>query len=156
MVVKYYSLTSFFFFFRYRPQCPFLLQHLGEQRIEHERRYAVFYPNKIELGADGVWRQLTSNSPPSRSSSDETDEDNDWILSQTTSSAEISVSEDDSDSEQNTCCQRCRCCICLVASKNCVFFQCGHMATCFECNKKLEKCCICRVSISACFVFFHS
>ena len=125
IVVKYYSLTSFFFF-RYRPQCPFLLQHLGEQRIEHERRYAVFYPNEIELGADGMWRQLTSNSPSSRSSPNETDEDNDSILAQTTSSAEISVSEDDSDSEQNTCCQRCRCCICWVAAKNCIFFMRPH------------------------------
>ena len=137
IVVKYYSLTSFFFF-RYRPQCPFLLQHLGEQRIEHERRYAVFYPNEIELGADGMWRQLTSNSPSSRSSPNETDEDNDSILAQTTSSAEISVSEDDSDSEQNTCCQRCRCCICWVAAKNCIFFMRPH-GNLFRMQQKIGK-----------------
>ena len=98
----------------------------------------MFYPNEIELGADGMWRQLTSNSPSSRSSPNETDEDNDSILAQTTSSAEISVSEDDSDSEQNTCCQRCRCCICWVAAKNCIFFMRPH-GNLFRMQQKIGK-----------------
>ena len=96
MVVKYFNLPTLFF--RYRPQCPFLLRHLGQQRIQHERRYAVFYPNEIELVADGVWRRLASNFPPPRSLPSESDQDNDSIISQTTSSAEISVPEDGSDS----------------------------------------------------------
>ena len=121
MVVKYFSLTTFFF--RYRSQCLFLLQYLEQRRIKHERRYVVFYPNEIELGADGVWRRLMSNSSLPGSLPSESDVDNDSITLQTTSTAKYRHQKTILTQNLITCYQRCRCCVCFVAAKNIYLFH---------------------------------
>jgi hypothetical protein len=41
------------------------------------------------------------------------------------------------------------CVVCMENSSEFIFAPCGHFCTCNACGKKLQKCCICRVVISA-------
>lgn len=36
------------------------------------------------------------------------------------------------------------CKICMDASVDCVFLECGHMVTCVQCGKQMNECPICR------------
>jgi len=40
--------------------------------------------------------------------------------------------------------ERTLCIICLDQPKSCVFVDCGHMATCFECGDRVRECPVCR------------
>ncbi|CAO1316390.1 unnamed protein product [Diamesa hyperborea] len=48
------------------------------------------------------------------------------------------------------------CKICMDAPIECVFLECGHMATCTNCGKVLNECPICRQYIIRCVRFFKS
>ena len=42
-----------------------------------------------------------------------------------------------------------RCCkICMEQTMNCLYLSCKHVCSCMQCSEKLEKCPVCRQSIS--------
>ncbi len=41
------------------------------------------------------------------------------------------------------------CVVCMENSSDLIFAPCGHFCTCNACGNKLQRCCICRVAISA-------
>ncbi|KAJ9448171.1 E3 ubiquitin-protein ligase SPL1 [Diplonema papillatum] len=60
-----------------------------------------------------------------------------WTLPDNTASALVPSGEDSSF----------RCCVCLDATKNTVFFPCRHLCSCTDCSIQFTRCPLCRVKV---------
>lgn len=70
-------------------------------------------------------------------------------ISENTNTQDKDENEDTGDIEKDVCK------ICWDATIDCVLLECGHMATCTSCAKKLNECPICRENVVRCVHVFR-
>ena len=70
-------------------------------------------------------------------------------ISENTNTQDKDENDDTGDIEKDVCK------ICWDATIDCVLLECGHMATCTSCAKKLNECPICRENVVRCVHVFR-